>query len=234
MSTPPTRGIRVFRYAVLFDGVDDYAVIQDIDLTEFTVEVYFTLNQVSWPSPLWRPIVSKGYHTNAMGVGGLYILTPTYATCFLRDVNGNTYSAESSIPNLLFTWRHIVITSEASLYIDSSLIRRVDVTAPINSNNYPWTIGRDPIETVRIIPRSHVSVVRMYSRVLTVDEIRRNMLIPENPVRDRLVVWLHAHPDHVKDIDGDGILEWVDLSGNNNHAKLYGAALATLIKPPLR
>ena len=38
----------------------------------------------------------------------------------------------------------------------------------------------------------------------------------------------------MKDIDGDGVLEWLDLSGFNNHGKIYGAQLVQLIKTPAR
>jgi hypothetical protein len=48
------------------------------------------------------------------------------------------------------------------------------------------------------------------------------------------VLWLQADPSDVKDIDGDGILEWLDLSGYNNHGKIYGAQLVELIKTPPR
>ena len=45
-----------------------------------------------------------------------------------------------------------------------------------------------------------------------------------------MVLWLQAHPDYIRDIDGDGVLEWVDLSGYNNHGKIYGAQLVELVK----
>jgi hypothetical protein len=48
------------------------------------------------------------------------------------------------------------------------------------------------------------------------------------------VLWLQAHPDYIKDIDGDGIPEWIDLSGYGNHGKIYGAQLVQLIKTPAR
>jgi len=47
-------------------------------------------------------------------------------------------------------------------------------------------------------------------------------------------LWLKADPQYVKDIDGDGILEWIDLSGYGNHGKIYGAQLVQLIKTPVR
>jgi len=75
---------------------------------------------------------------------------------------------------------------------------------------------------------------RAYSRALSDSEIRQNYSCPENPVRDGLVLWLHAGPAYVKDIDNDGVLEWIDLSGYNNHGKIYGATLVQLIKSASR
>jgi len=70
----------------------------------------------------------------------------------------------------------------------------------------------------------------IYTRDLADKDIEWNFKNPDNPIRNGLYVWLQAHPDYIKDIDGDGVLEWVDLSGNNNHGKIYGAQLVELVK----
>jgi hypothetical protein len=80
----------------------------------------------------------------------------------------------------------------------------------------------------------YIAQVLIYSRTLSDSEILWNYLYPDNPVRNGLVLWLQADPQYVKDIDGDGVLEWVDLSGFNNHGKIYGARLVQLIKTPTR
>jgi hypothetical protein len=74
----------------------------------------------------------------------------------------------------------------------------------------------------------------IYTRALTDSEITWNYNNPDNPVRSGLVVWLQAHPDNIRDIDGDGVPEWLDLSGFSNHGKIYGARLVELIKTPAR
>jgi len=74
----------------------------------------------------------------------------------------------------------------------------------------------------------------IYNRALSAEEIRHNMLSPASPVRKGLVVWLLAKPDMVKDVDGDGRLEWINLASNFYHAKLYGASLVSLVKAPAR
>jgi hypothetical protein len=74
----------------------------------------------------------------------------------------------------------------------------------------------------------------VYTRALSDSEVQWNYLYPENPVRDGLVLWLSADPNNVKDLDNDGVLEWIDLSGYGNHGKIYGASLVQLVKPATR
>jgi hypothetical protein len=78
------------------------------------------------------------------------------------------------------------------------------------------------------------SQVLLYMRALSSSEVQWNYQNPDYPVRNGLVLWLKADPAYVKDIDGDGRLEWVDLSGFGNHGKIYGAQLVQLIKTPAR
>jgi hypothetical protein len=62
----------------------------------------------------------------------------------------------------------------------------------------------------------------VYNRSLTSTEVAS--LRPESPTGNSLVMYYYAHPQFVRDIDGDGVLEWLDLSGNNRHAELKGGA----------
>jgi len=234
MSKAPVRVLRAFRYAVYFDGVDDYVDVKDIDVPALTLEAWAMLTASSWPSLGWRAILSKGFHTNVAGVGGLYVLSPTVYGGFLRDVYGNTYDVTASgLPSMLNTWHHIVLTSDGRLYVDGVLRKSVSIPNPVNLNDYRWQVGRDPIE-VRLYPGGRISVARIYSRALSAEEVAHNYANPLNPVRNGLVLWLHAHPDNIKDVDGDGRLEWVDLSGFGNHGKMYGATLVEVVKSPAR
>jgi len=74
----------------------------------------------------------------------------------------------------------------------------------------------------------------MYNRALSDEENWWNYENPDDLVADGLVLSLYAHPNNIQDIDNDGILEWIDLSGHGNHAKLYGARLVELVKEPAR
>jgi len=66
-------------------------------------------------------------------------------------------------------------------------------------------------------------------KALSDSEVEWNYKYPDNPIRDKLFVWLRADPNNIRDIDGDGVLEWIDLSGYNNHGKIYGGA--QLVQP---
>jgi hypothetical protein len=110
-------------------------------------------------------------------------------------------------------------------------VSRSDVP-PTGGNTVDLYIGSTIWRTLNIL--GYIAQVLIYSRTLSSSEILWNYSNPDNPVRNGLVLWLQADPNYVKDIDGDGVLEWVDLSGNNNHGKIYGARLVQLIKSPTR
>jgi hypothetical protein len=234
MPLSASRVLRTFRYALFFDGVDDYVSLFTTNYPSFTIVVWARLATPAWPSPGWRAIVSKGWHTRAGGVGGIYATSVTGYGGLLRDSAGNTYDvAISLLPSLLESFRCVVLTSEARLYVDGVLRKVVTIPNPINTNTHPWNIGRDPIETTRVFP-GYISQVLFYSRVLDASEIMWNYQYLENPVRSGLVLWLQADPQYIRDIDGDGILEWLDLSGYGNHGKVYGATLQQIVLSPVR
>jgi hypothetical protein len=235
MPIKPLRGpLRTFRYAVYFDGVDDYVSLFTTNFPSFTIMVWARLATSWWPSPGYRALVSKGWYKNVAGVGGIYVTSTTGYGGLLRDSVGNVYDVVSSaLPSLLGSFRCIALTSEAKLYVDGVLRVTVTIPNPINTNTYAWNVGRDPIETPRVFP-GYIYQVLFYTRILDTPDISWNVNYPDNPVRNGLVLWLKADPQYIKDIDGDGVLEWIDLSGFGNHGKIYGAQLVELVKTAKR
>jgi hypothetical protein len=69
----------------------------------------------------------------------------------------------------------------------------------------------------------------VYNRSLSAVEVAA--FRPEAPPGGDLVMYYYAHPQFVKDVDGDGVLEWLDLSGNGRHAELRGAAPQWFAEP---
>ena len=256
MSMPPTRGIRTFRYAVFFDGVDDYAVIEP-----FIVYGWPEITIQEWIYA-YHPKANAAWTKFSM-IGDHWVDYPAYLhatnnrvdytmlamTWSVRRPDGTRYDYAYSWYAYRNRWVNLVtrFTSARELSFRINAVRVYIATVPAdektvlewNPDNatYPerykrFVLGSNVIfgEWMKILQ----SNLLIYRRAPSESELSHNMVYPWNPVRDGLKVWLLAHPDYIKDIDNDGVLEWIDLSGNNNHAKLYGATLATLIKTPLR
>jgi len=252
----PTRGIRTFRYAVLFDGVDDYAVI-----SPFTVYGWSEITIQEWVY-FYHPKANVAWSKTSM-IGDHLIDYPStyYATDNRFDYTGLLVAFATRRPDGTIKWYVVTIYPYRNTWIN--VVRRFTSTreysVQVNASRiYTATIPSDektvlewdpdkatyPYRYKRFVLGANIDLVEwmktmqsnllIYSRAPSESELRHNMVYPWNPVRDGLKVWLLAHPDYIKDIDNDGVLEWIDLSGNNNHAKLYGATLATLIKTPLR
>jgi len=71
----------------------------------------------------------------------------------------------------------------------------------------------------------------VYNRSLTAQEVAGWR--PEAPAGGSLVMYYYAHPQFVKDVDNDGVLEWLDLSGNNRNAKLRSGAVPQWFVEPV-
>ena len=234
MPLTPKRVLRTFKYAMYFDGVDDYVAVPMSQSLRFTTELtleagiilpqsigglyrrswifigapydyFYMYNQYSDPNA-W---VFYIYDTtnNERGLGGFY----------LNPASGYHYTAvtwKSGVGGFLFfdgTKPYVTLAS-------SYTIRQTASQFIIRWAYYPATF----------------TFARAYSRALSDSEIQWNYQNPDKPIRNGLVLWLQADPQYIKDIDNDGVLEWIDLSGYNNHGKIYGAQLVQLIKTPSR
>jgi hypothetical protein len=234
MPLSSARVLRTFRYALYFDGVDDrvtrlnpsgftsyeYTIIAWIRFTQLRSEVghprtWFVTR--TW----WGPILSE------LTIGDRMLLRFGTSTSWF-DLRSTTVFDKN--------WHNVALIVKSgeygSIYVDG----RLDAYATTSQTINPADMER--IQLGFLLPPSvfqgFISQVLIYSRVLSGTEIRFNYSNPDNPVRNGLVLWLQAHPDYVEDVDGDGVPEWLDLSGNNNHGKIYGARLVELIRTPVR
>jgi len=132
-------------------------------------------------------------------------------------------------------WIHVtsvVIDNQALYgYLNASLKGSVSIGVTVKPTSSPMYVGRGAYDEFFY---GYISQALLYTRSLSDSEIQHNYQYPDNPVKNGLVLWLQADPQYIKDIDGDGILEWIDLSGFNNHGKIYGAQLVQLVKTPAR
>jgi hypothetical protein len=234
MTLQASRVLRQFLYAMRFDGVDDYVRTQtNINLTlPFTVEVWFyTLA----PRTSYPTIIANG------GLGtpsyGFKLLHGGRAVLVIEHGDGTTGERLDVLNVQLNVWNHIVAVWEGvgkmmKAYLNGRLAgsRSMNVDS---SKTYPIYLA-NAVGNIQSYYNGLIAEARVYSRDLTSDEVQHNANYPDDPVRNGLILWLQADSAHVKDIDNDGVLEWIDLSGFNNHGKIYGAQLAQLIKSPSR
>jgi len=228
------RVLRQFRYAMYFDGVDDYVSIPRSP----SLNVGNSITIMMWVYPrAWPPQGCILDRNNYYAIG----FYNGYMWSWL-----NLPNCERASPTLraLNRWYHIAVTYDgvtrrhyvneepdgfwaenASLQFYNSM--RVIIGANAYDTDYAEKSPSDFFNGL-------IASVNVYSRALSDSEIQWNYQYPDNPVKNGLVLWLQAHPDYIKDIDGDGRLEWIDLSGYNNHGKIYGAQLVQLVKTPAR
>jgi hypothetical protein len=234
MPLQASRVLKQFKYAMYFDGVDDYVLKSSpsgFTSYEYTIMAWIRFTQLyseavnprTWfvTNTWWGPILSE-----------------------LRDGNklllriGTSSGKTDIISKYVFdkNWHHIALIVKSGayggIYIDGNLDIYTTTSQTFNLSDFVM-IKLGFLSSASIF-RGFISQVLIYSRTLSNSEIQWNYNYPDNVVRNGLVLWLQAHLDYIKDIDGDGVLEWIDLSGFGNHGKIYGAQLVQLIKDASR
>ena len=233
MPLPPRRVLRTFKYAMYFDGRGGYVSIpswlNNLMGKEWTVEVW--VNTIVFVRQVGLANLFSSYSYNYFGWGLLHETSLNRLVFMTFYSGGNNYITLVGWNAYFGSWRHVVgryseSLNDQSLFLDASLKGSVS-PKPMVASPYNPVIGGD-------IVVQYISIARVYSKPLSASEIKWNYQYPDNPVRDGLVLWLKADPQYIRDIDGDGVLEWVDLSGYGNHGKIYGAQLVELVKTPSR
>jgi len=236
MPLSPARAIalRVFRYALHFDGVDDYVSVPDSPSLRpqfFTISLWISSLETRTDD---RTPLSK-FISTAVPYASYLIHQYKGLLTFGTGDTGDVWDRLDVGVDLFTKWDNVVAVYDGSykvLYLNSSELARKAYTRTIKYEAQPlylacWYPGLQQWS-------GRIAQVLIHNRALSPSERQWNYNCPHNPVRNGLVLWLYAHPDYVKDIDGDGVLEWIDLSGHGNHGKIYGARLVELIKPPAR
>jgi len=168
---------------IVFDGVNDYAIIQDnsgLALTsQGSLNVWFKLNSSSN-----QVIVSKGnvyadrnaygiYIYNTQGIVGEIAGSATF-----NQVPTNSSFASTNV------WRMATISWDSSLlsfYVNGSLIGKVSQTITPNTSGFPFVVGGNGNTTPSTFSASSISSVLVYNRALRSSEIYQNF----NAMRSR-------------------------------------------------
>ena len=234
MPLTPKMVLRTFRYTMYFDGVDDYV------RTVSTVSLSTPITVMAWFSHVDKfnmltLVANSGPGFNTLGFRFLVNSWNAQDRRLIIEVGDNTSglnlrTSENAVqPGV---WNHgtaVINSGNSSLWLNGR---------KLVSGSLPDFTKTDYVNIGTMAGLyyfyGYISQVLIYSRALSDSEIQWNYQYPDNPVKNGLVLWLQADPQYVKDIDGDGRLEWIDLSGNNNHGKIYGARLVQLIRAPAR
>jgi len=203
------------RFALNFDGVDDYVRVPHSDALNIATGNRITIEVRAYLTG-WQP----GHH-----VGILVDKRTENQANYNWEYNANlmmyrVHAAGAvwavSVPHSLNTWNHYVMTLDGPVlrgYINGELkAERADVPEA-GMNTVDLFIGQTVFGSFRIV--GFISEVRIYNRPLTPDEVLWNYLHPDDPVRDGLVLWLRMDEGY-----GDTVY---DLSGLGNNGTIYGA-----------
>ena len=234
MPLTPKRVLRQFRYAMYFNGVNNYVKINDVPQLNNSLEATF-IYWVYYINPSdydlsgyikrdYGPAIRFGRTSN----GQVFINPGTHTDIYINYILNPSY----------WYYLALVIRCGVSWYVYVNVSYIASGTNGLPSyieTGAPWGIGATiEFGNIRYYVSGYIPYVFIYSRALSDSEIQFNYQNPDKPIRNGLVLWLQADPQYIKDIDNDGILEWIDLSGYNNHGKIYGAQLVQLIKTPSR
>jgi len=239
MPLTSNRVLRTFRYAMYFDGIDDYVDCGNNPslntTTEATVEaIFFSMNE-PWLRKGGRVFAKGNYRLTAIICLSCWPDPKIYIVVNMSPIN--LRCPADYFVNHYGKWWFITGTLKAgdSIKLYDSGVLKVTakcLTSPWDISNTNLLIGMCTTDMIHYY-KGYIHTVRYYNRVLSDIEIRYNLYNPDDPIRDGLVLWLKSDPNYVKDIDNDGILEWIDLSGYNNHGKIYGATLTKIVKDPI-
>jgi hypothetical protein len=256
MSKTPIRVVKTFRYAVFCNGVNAYVVIEPFTVygwSEITIEEWIypfhpkantMWTKFSMIGDMWNDLPSTQHETD-----NRYDYTYVATGWNVRRPDGTRRWYGYNFFAWRTTWVHLIrrFTQDREFSVWVNAERRYSATVLAEEKTvlewnpdtatYPERYRRFVLgantqfsEYMKV----YYYTFRIYSRALEDWEIEHNFRYPYNPVRDGLELYLLAHPDCIADVDGDGVLEWIDLSGKNRHAKIYNAQLVELVRQPVR
>jgi len=206
----------IFRYAMYFDGIDDYVAVPDgiipYDSMNWTV--------MAWVAPVFTGsvIYYQGASEGEMTLNAYWLGT--------KLSNGSWYNTPSyNGPTVTFTHVAGVRYNGTSLllYVNGNQVESASTPAYnlFEAPGYHSSIGSYN-RGLRNFFMGYIYNFLIYNFALSQSQIQYNMANPDNPIREGLLLWLKADPAY---ISGN---TWYDLSGNNNNGTIYGATLTQL------
>jgi len=205
------------RYALDFDGVDDYVEVPDspsLDMKKFTIIAWVKVPDLADGGARY-PVIDKRstgiYHNYVVRIWG----DETVQLGF-QDTGGTWHDFQTTNTVPINEWAFIAATYDQD-----------NVKIWVNSNSQQWSensvpqtgagnlaIGGSPISGNYL--NGKIDEVRIYDRALSESEIKRSMLNYHNPSRNGLVGWWRFE-------EGTGLTAH-DRSGTGNDGTLNPSA----------
>jgi len=132
------------------------------------------------------------------------------------------------------TWHHMVGTFKPldkdvvrfELYLNGSRVYANNITwSGIGSATGVSSVFRFGLDNAwrGLRFKGYIAVARIYRKVLSGSEVTHNMRFINNPVRDKLVLWIDARACDAS--------KCYDLSGNNYYGNLYNVTIISFSNP---
>ena len=223
-----SRLLRTCRYALSFDGVNDYVEVPHSNSLQLTSEM--TLMAWIYPKSWVKPgtadesvIIAKYYQYWMMfnNPGGLRF-----------RIHDGTHLYEACTPTNLMSlnnWYFIAATFDRpTVYIYINNVRY----GPYTLNYSAWQ-RTNPVRVGAWTPTLNqiyglIGEARIYSRALSQDEILWNYNNPDNPVWNGLVLWLPGLDEYIQPPT------WKDRSPFGNNGTIYDATKTEIILKSVR
>jgi len=212
--------LRTFRYAMYFDGIDDYVAVPD------GIIPYNSMNWtvMAWVAPIFIGCVGciDIYYQGA-SEGEMQLDPPSLG---VKLSNGAWYFTPGyNGPTVVFTHVAGVRYNGTSLlfYVNGNQVESASIPAYnlFEAPGYHSSIGSYNRGAAGFF-MGYIYNVLIYDFALSQSQIQYNMANPDNPIREGLLLWLKADPAYISGST------WYDLSGNNNNGTIYGATLVQL------
>jgi len=210
-------------YAVYFNGQNTYGLIPDNPSLRITSNI--TMHATVYPlaKDSWGVIMTGKALTYFLGLLTVYrfYIGNTQAWFVLGGLGSSAYGQNNVWQTVAGTYSNK--TGAWGLYLNGQLVQSGTVTPQIiGLNDKGLTVGSAyPPSPTYYFFKGYISSVLLYSRVLSLSEVAQLYQNPSSPPAGNLVLWLVADPHYLYDRDWNGYVDWIDLSGNNNHATLY-------------
>ena len=214
------------RYALYFDGEDDYVEVAHDPVITFTNEdftITFYANLVYGSNDV---ILSKGAYES----DGWYIQQRPYRRISLFTNQAGAHQETTTSENVFEDgeWFYSAVVrrgTKAYIYIngEDKTETQPDIIDPITNtrNLYIMRYEEHGYES-----KGTIAFIRIYNRALSATEIQHNYLNPMSPVLDGLVLWLKME-------EGSGTTVH-DYSGYGNDGTIYGATWKEITHPAVR